>query len=242
MKILIIGDSHTGALNGGLRHLTRDEKLPPDVSFHIQGLGWSVVLQTPFFNDAGDHVELVNEGYRSRMPVVPPPEEHYDMIGLSMPLFPLRLLRDLLPKGWGLAEWGGDWKPMSRAVFRELVLKDLHYILRFLETLQRHGHKVFAVAGPGLFKSHLILQYVSDEQGVQAFNLYKEIALEELSRRNCPVVLPPASSYDSEGFMKQGFRHPDPKDPHHAGSKFGIVMLEAILERANEILAEKAAP
>lgn len=228
MKILIAGDSHTGPIQRGLNILIRANDVPRDVDLRIQPLGMSITLPTPFFADRGSHVEFIAPDYRERMTYFPPQSETQDAIGLSMPLFPLRLLRRLYADGWRLTHVGPGCRTMSRAVFAELVKTDLKYVLALVGNLRRNGHVVFAVGAPGIFEQSSIMRQVPASEAIAGFRLYTELARAELDTLSCPAVLPPAECFLDSGLMRPEFRHPDPTDPHHGNDEFGKIMIREI--------------
>lgn len=232
MKILIIGDSHTGALNRGLVALKNSDQLPRDVHIVIRPLGGGHLLPTTFFRDAGDHAEILADEYRKAFRQLPPKGSSYDAIGLSMPLWPMRVIHGMVWGKHALAERINQRRPISNAVFRELVLADQKYVLALADLLQRLGLKVFAVSPPGLFRDHNTLKFIPPAHGLTMFETYRTIMRDALHKHGVDIVDIPAPCLDDEGFMRPEYRHELPQDEHHANAEFGSLMIQSVADWA----------
>lgn len=227
MKVFITGDSHTGALNRGLVSLSQKGALAPDLSIHIRPLGGGHLLPTPFFEDAGTHATIIEPEYTKHIAQLPPAGGDFDAIGLSMPLWPMRVVHQLVWDNWSLGEVAGR-KPMSKAVFKELVKADQKYVLQLAELLQRSGVKVLAISAPRLFRDHNVLRFIPEAQGLHIFETFRELQCAELKKRKIDIIDVPDACLDADGFMRPEFRHEDPKDEHHANAAFGELMIQNI--------------
>ncbi len=233
MKILITGDSHTGALSHGLLELRTAGQTNSAVDIQIRPLGGGHILPTPFFRDVGSHAEIVDEDYRKLFAFLPPKGMKVDVIGLSMPLWPMRVVHQLVWGGLSLAERLPNRQPISTSVFRQFVLQDQRYVLKLVELLSRAGITVLAISGPGLFRDHHVLREMRAEHVLKVFDAYRAVISEELRRRNIPVIDIPAKCLDDDGFMFGAFRHDDIKDSHHANGAFGALMIQSLQNWAN---------
>jgi len=226
MRLLITGDSHTGALYRGLKEMRASGSVSAEIV--VRPLGGGHLLPTPFFRDAGDHAAVVDPNYRQAFERLPPEGAGYDAIGLSMPLWPMRLLHQMNWGKWSLSEEIEGRRPVSHAVFREMVMADQKYVLLLAELLQRCGLEVFAVSAPTLFRDHNSLKRLPPAHGLKIFQTYRAIICAELDARKVDIIDIPPQCLDDEGFMKQDYRHEDPKDEHHGNAAFGRLMMQAV--------------
>lgn len=247
MRILITGDSHTGALNRGLVALRAapDRVQPALPNIRIRPLGGGHLLPTPFFEDAGDYARIVNPEYQRMFAQLPPKSDPNapatQAIGLSMPLWPMRVVHKMV---WGrctLAERIGSRTPVSRAAFRHAVLADQKYVLALAALLQRQGLLVFAVSPPGLFADHATLRHLAPAHVLHIFNSYRAIMIDQLKQHNIPIVDIPLHCLGADGFMRPEFRHEDPKDQHHANAAFGRLILESVARQITPALHDQTA-
>lgn len=234
MNILIIGESHTAALRRGQLALEGRGELPTEETVVIRQIGGGHLLVEPFWKDAENAIEIVHPLMQKHMPQVPPAGQNFDVIGLSMPLWPGRVFHRMVASEVKLPGSSGALRTISFSVFREIVLDDLRFILSFGEALGRLGFKVCAISPPTLFRDFPGLQRVSHDYAVAVFDTYRSIASAELAKRKIAVVNFPVSCLDAEGFMLPKYRHPDPTDSHHANEEFGILMLRQIVDWARK--------
>ena len=235
MKILITGDSHTGAIARGLQMLEKEGSSSYGDIVMVKPLGGGHLLPTPFFRDVGSHAEIVDPIYKKHFSQLPPLSLSVDAIGLSMPLWPMRVIHKIV---WGhssLAESLNGRTPISHAVFRQMVLSDQAYVLRLAELLKRLNIPVAAVSGPGLFADHATLRHLNPVHVLGIFNEYREIMLSELRSREISVIDVPSECLGDDGFMRAEFRHEDPEDEHHANADFGAKIIQKIVEWRNGI-------
>ncbi|MGV8989626.1 MAG: hypothetical protein ACOH2H_25790 [Cypionkella sp.] len=228
MKIFIIGDSHTGALNRGLKLLEAADALKQKDAIRIKSLGGGHTLPTPFFEDAGDHIRMVDPYYKSQISRIPPVPPGINAIGLSMPLFPMRVVYAIAWKKLSLARQMPGRSAVSRAVFRQMVLADQLYVLQFAQALQRLGFPVLSISAPGLFRDHRVLNFMEPDAVLEIFQSGRTIMKEELTKRSLPFIDIPDECLDPEGYMLPKFRHTDLEDEHHANAEFGALMIRQV--------------
>ena len=236
--ILIVGDSHTGALNRALETLQETGKPRPNV--RVRPLGGGHLFPTEFFKDAGTHAEIIDPLFSRSFPRLPPENMTLGAIGLAAPLWPVRVVRELVWKGQGLAGHHGPHQPVSRAVFRQLVLRDQHYVLKLADLLQRNGLPVLAIASPSLFREFPLLKFHDPRDVMAMFEAYREIMFEELAARGIDAIDIPEGTRDSEGFMRPEFHHIEPEDVHHANADYGLLVLDQVTAW-QESLAQRSA-
>lgn len=232
MKMLVVGDSHCGPVHRGLRYALAESgnAILRDHELRIVPLGGGHLLPTPFFRDASDHVELTEPTYRRQITTLPPEGQKADAIGLSMPLWPMRVVYQMLRGELCLGARSPGCQLISAAVFRQLVLADQRYVLTLIEVLQRLGYPVVVLSGPGMFRDHSSLKWHDPERVLGLFNAYRQIMLDELVKRNVAILDIPAEAMGEDGFILPHFRHTDPEDKHHANKLYGMLVLEQLLD------------
>jgi hypothetical protein len=229
MRILITGDSHTGALKRGLVALDADQQLDPAISINVRALGGGHLLPTPFFADAGDHAQIIDPTYQKMLARLPPTQPKYDAIALSMPLWPMRMVyrfnsgKLALPNSVSTGR-----RPISYAAFRVLVLDEMQYVLELIDLLQRNGIAVAAVSPPHLFRDHNTLKSQPVPDLVHLWQSYLDVMRDTLAARNVTVIEIPDACKDTEGLMLTDYRHDDPEDMHHGNAKLGALMIKAV--------------
>jgi len=232
MKVLIIGDSHTGALKRGLDKLTEsaDPSVGPSVGhdYLIRPLGPGANMAFPFWRADADSIEITNEDYHRQMPCVPPPRMRQpDAIGLCMPMWWGRSVSNMGKARVALAGLPSG-RAISYAVFRQMVLADMAHVLGLAETLQARGFETFAVEPPSAFRDNRLAPWFGMDWLLGHIKAHRAIMTEAMAERGIPIIRRPDHVSDDEGFTLQQYRHPDPQDAHHANADFGIVMLHQI--------------
>ncbi|KAA8610340.1 hypothetical protein AL036_00185 [Salipiger aestuarii] len=235
MKILITGDSHTGALSQGLAQVR--DGLPGGIDIVVKPLGGGHILPTPFFRDAGTYAQIVDPDYRRNFHRLPPHAINADMIALSAPLWPMRVMHQMVWPRHSIDAAIPGGQPISRAVFRRLVMEDQGQVLALCALLQRVGMPVLAVSPPVMFRDHATLRQMAPEHVRAMFDGYRAIMLEELAARHIPVLDVPPDCVDADGFMRPEYRHENPEDEHHANAAFGALMIRQLAALAPSLLA-----
>lgn len=234
MKILITGDSHTGALSQGVA-LAR-AALPEDIDMVVKPLGGGHILPTAFFRDAGTHALIVDPDYRRNFHRLPPLAIKADLIALSAPLWPMRVMHKLVWPRHGIDEPMPEGQPISRALFRRLVIEDQRQVLALCALLRRVGMPVVAVSPPVMFRDHVTLRHTAPEHVRRLFDGYRAIMLSELAARDIPVLDVPPECLDADGYMHPDYRHENPEDEHHANAAFGALMIKGLAALAPLLL------
>ena len=232
MKILIIGDSHTAALQRGLKALRNRNALRDDVEILVKPLGGGHLLPTPFWRDAGDHAEITEPTYRTQFARLPPETPAVDVLALALPLWPMRVLHQMVGAKLVLADRSEGHATVSMAVFRQLVLADQQYVLGLIDLLIRIQMPCVALSPPVLFADHKVLNRYPTAQALRVFDVYREIMLSELAARVVPVINLPPDARQPDGFMRPDYRHDDVDDQHHANAEFGALMISQLQDWA----------
>ena len=249
MKILITGDSHTAALQRGLKALRAQGALREGVEVSVTPLGGGHVLPTPFWRDAGDHAEIIAPGYRAQFPRLPPQQPAIDVLApdvlapdvlapdvlaLCMPLWPMRILHRMAGEKLALADRVADHATVSKAVFRQLVQADQQHVLGLIDLFNRIRMPCVALSPPVLFADHKVLSRYPAAQALRIFDTYRAIMLTELAARDVPVIDLPPEARQADGFMRPDFRHDNPQDAHHANAAFGALMIRRLQDWAQD--------
>lgn len=228
MKILIVGDSHTGALKRGLDELVAQNKMAPDVSMEIIPLAVGARLAYPFWDPKDGFASIHDDGHGRRVTRVPPDDgTPLAAIGLSMALWQGRVMR-LMADGNLSLPGQPSGRPISHAVFRQIVLADHQYILGLLAFLRGLDLPVVAIEPPAVFRDNRAVGRIGAERVLGAYRALRTIIRAELAAIAVPIVSLPADSLDDDGFMRSEFKHEDPLDPHHANPAFGKLMIARV--------------
>lgn len=240
MKLMITGDSHTGCLHLGIQELRAQNRFDPEVDISVIPLGGGHLLVNPFFEETDTEIRVTEPEYLPRMATIPPRTPQFDAIGLSMPLWSLRVVRTLGWAQYALSERVEGLRPISGAEFRHLVLTDQAHILRLIEALHRKGHRVFAVAAPTFFRDNPVLRILPPAMAIRMAETYRDIMKAELTARGVDFIDIPAQCRDDEGFMLQEYRYEDPADHHHANRAYGALIVRDIQTWARAALTRAA--
>ena len=227
MRILILGDSHTGVLHKALEAIRERSEADPACDITARQLCGGHHLREAFWREAGDHAEIIEPLCRKHCTRLPP-EEPVDALGLCMPLWPMRVVRKLVLGELSLVERVRGRQSISRAAFRRMVSDDQQHILGLAAYLSGKGNRVFAVSAPGLFRDHVILKRADPSTVLGIFEAFREVVRDQLHGLGIDIVDIPSECLDGEGFMKSQFRHRDPDDEHHANIAFGELMIRGI--------------
>ena len=229
MKILVVGDSHTGALNKGLVALVAAGRADLKSQVIVRPLGGGHLLPTPFFEDGGDHAIITEPLYAKNLARIPPDKGFAGVIGLCMPLWPMRVQNQIVWSDFCLMPTQPGRHPVSEAVFRQIVLADQAYVLKLIDLLQRQGTRLIAVSPPGLFRDHGTVRKMPGPAALHMFQAYRTIMVDQLVARAVPIVDIPRQCLDAEGYMESAYRSEDSGDHHHANAAFGALMIDQIV-------------
>lgn len=228
-RVLISGDSHTGPLAMGLAKWRQKEDLAW-LDLRIQALGSGHLLPGPFFEDRGDHVEIVQTEYRDRCPRLPPLQSEVEWIGFSGPLHSMRL-------------WGKDWTQhkligdpaedstdhlslhrVSTGLVQQIIDDDVAQQLAMLRALRRH-HRVFVMEAPAPFRAHPAVNRNSASTVLTLNQLYRSRVAQQLAALDIPIVSVDPDWLTPEGFLRPWFKSQIAGDHHHGNADFGEAML-----------------
>lgn len=237
MHLLIVGDSHTGALERGRASLEARGALPADVALRIVPLGTGARMNRPFWRPAGARAAITDAGYRAHLPALPPDGPRPDAIGLSMPLWTGRVIRALIASDVMPYGIDGPGRPISRALLRRLVQGDQQHTLALARFLAGQGHRVFVIEPPGLIRDNRFLLQLGPEALLALWAEIRAQMRAAVTEAGLPVLDAPAATVDEDGFTRSAFRHEDPTDRHHANAAFGALMVSRALDLARDLCA-----
>lgn len=230
MTIFFTGDSHCGALRGGVVALLERGEIAED-GLLVVPIGPGNVLAEPFFVDAGDHLRIVHEQARGGVRQLPLPRNDVTAYGITGPLHATRVYRHPDWVSYALLADDCDAIPVSAALFRQVVLDDQLYILNMLRALQRLGLPVFVVEAPRPFRHHPAVTQIGAQRVLAIDRLYRGIIRSELDAIGILVVDVPPETLDDDGFTRDEFRSLLEGDVHHANGAFGALLLARVLEK-----------
>ena len=240
MNILIIGDSHTGALERGRAQLEAEGALATGVAWRIVPLGLGAQMNKPFWRIAGDRAMVLDAKYRERMAKIPPMKGQTDVIGLQMPLWWGRLIRGLAEHGVIPYGYDAPGRLMSRAAWRHLIRADMRHTLGLGVFLRDRGMPVFAIEPPTLRRSYRLAHRLGQVTTLALLAEIRDIQRGMLSEAGIPVAWMPQDAVDADGFLSDAYGHEDPADTHHANAAFGKRMLQQALPLAQSLMASGA--
>lgn len=229
MKFLLVGDSHLGGVRQALNLARRGPRAERYAGIDVRAMGRGFLMREAFFADRGDHAEIVDAEFRTRVQRVPPLEPAYDWIGISGPLNTARVWREP-----GFAAFkpfpltGGV--PVSVATLRAVVEADVRRSIEFVEVVGRHA-RVFVVEAPWPFRAHRAVSTHGAATVQFVHRWYRDHVLRELERIGVPVLEVGPGCIDAEGFMKEAFHHEKASDRYHANADFGRRVLDRMLQR-----------
>lgn len=226
MQVLIVGDSHTGALKRGHDLMVQDGTAPDGITWRIQPLGPGKRMNTPFWKKAGDHAVITDLQYGKMMPKLPPDDPRPDAIGLSMPMWNGRIMRMILQSGYVVHGLPGQGHVMSRALLRHMVLSDMKYIMALGAYLGELGYAVFAIEPPTLFRHWSYVRPFGAETCLALQGEVRAIQRACVDEAGMPVIELPEGCILEDGFMDPQHRSEDPTDTHHVNAEFGALMLK----------------
>ncbi len=236
-RLVVIGDSHTAALELGRRAMIaagREAEVEPIV---VRDLGPAQFGGEPYFQFCGDHIEITHPEYRPQIERLPIPGMETARIGISQPFWSMRLVKRLI-----ISERRcfypvpaprpakPDWTPVTRSLFRRLVLEDQRYNLALIEHLRDLGADPLVVSGPTMFAHNWAAQAGRKNLGLELTTEYRDVMANELAARGISVVDLPPGCIGPDGYMLPKFRDDDPEDPCHGNAAFGQLMFERLLE------------
>lgn len=232
MKVLITGDSHTGALKSGQNLLVSKGEWPEEIDLTISFFGNAKFFPTPFFVDKGDYAEICNVEYRKQYARFPPPKwgECDVVYGFSGPLHTLRVSRSQAWSKFVPASLVVNEAPISNALLHRAILDDCRYLLGFIDIILRTSKKLFVIEPPRPFKHHRTLKLIRPDVFSYVDRYYRDFIKQELSARNVPIIEVSPECYDEEGFMLDCYRHLNEKDMHHGNAEFGELMMKKVLD------------
>lgn len=231
MKVLITGDSNTGALKRAQTLLVEQNQWPDDIEMEIVQIGRSGVFYTEFFIDQRDHVEIVKmekHNRISRLPRIPSSSES-ELYGICAPFFSSRIWRNEDWARFAPITIAKSEFPISKGMFRQIVLDDKQYVLSFIDTLQRVGAKLFVVEAPRPFRHHQAFDAIPKATIAYVDQAFREVIREELDARSVPVVSIPSECYGEDGLMLDVYHSDAEGDVLHGNAEFGRLMLQGIL-------------
>ncbi|WP_426957651.1 hypothetical protein [Muricoccus radiodurans] len=251
MRLALIGDSHVVALGNALTR-DRDALLAGSgVSDAVFGKVFSFPqLLKPFFAVERGGVRLVERGPAGSLERVLGPgllgPARPEIFGISMAYTTSLLLWSLqwqTHRPWRACPEG--FQPVSDGVVRAMAEEHFRHILGFIAALRDQGLRLFAVEAPPPREDHpYVGRTISAEAMLAVDRLARGRVREALDGMGVETVGVPDPAYGGvpgRSFLAAPFRSLAEGDYHHANEAYGALMLPAVLARAAEIGAARAA-
>jgi hypothetical protein len=227
MKILITGDSHTGALNRGWNKINGpDEKGSLDIK--IQPLGTGAHLNTKFFEEKNGAAIITNEAYKKNFVEFPLRRGEY-IYGFSAPFHTIRVLRDIDWISNAPVHVVQNEAPITSSLLKQIFYNDQKYLLSFFDLLLKKQERLFVIEAPLLFRHNPIFRKGREDVLLYIDREYRSYIRTELENRNIHVIRVPDLCFDAQGYMRERYRHPSAQDPHHGNAEFGEIMMKEVM-------------
>lgn len=227
-RILITGDSHTGALKRGLELLQTQGQVPEDFAVEVVGLGGGQHMIAPFFEVEHGVARITQPTFLKRFPQLPVPASSrdptvYGWCGLFH-----------FAKAWRDRSWidfrpstvAGKTAPVSMGLIQETVTGWFGQQLELLHVIRKSGARVLVIETPRPFRHHWALKRISAEVVAAVDQYCQQIMMVELQDRDIELVRMPADCTDDMGFMDPRWRHEVEADEHHGNEQFGALMIQ----------------
>jgi len=231
--VIVLGDSHTGALQRGLDLRLRER--PDDArlaSLQVRPFGPAHLMCTPFFEREGDHLALRPPEFRRRVPRVPFAHlrrEAMPLHALCAPLHAARVYRSL---EWqrldppGIDEGG---LAVSASMLARVVDDDQRHVMAFVEALLALQLPLVVMEPPRPYAHHPSVIGAGAARIVAVDAFYRARMRGWLASRSVPVIDVPADCVGPDGLMDPAYRNPSDEDQHHGSPAFGARMIDALL-------------
>ncbi|MCW3477439.1 hypothetical protein [Limobrevibacterium gyesilva] len=251
VRVLMIGDSHVGALISAHRRMRRlGGSLPANIAFEFSYLGNGFHFSHSFFelHEATirfTHPEFAaNLGRDLRLDAIA--RQEGVVFGLSMGLHTARVFRD--PQWTRHVPWDLSanlpGQPVSSDVLNAIIDQDSQYIVAFYRAMQSLEIPFFVVAAPPPYRLHncMSLYGIAPEIIVQVDRAYRTRISGILRQAGIDCIHPPREVIGEDGFIKAEFRAGIPEDdPHHANADYGQIMMQQAFPVVESLSCQMAA-
>ena len=231
--ISILGDSHTLAY---IRALEREGTLVDALTAKFGTPSARMLLPGyAFFEEfytLGDgvvtfarHPKQDVEGYTLEL-------DHKHIYGFSFGFHTAVMLREEYWAQYAIIPQIPGKAYISAAVFREMVLNENRYILKFARDMKTQGMRFFFIAAPPVRQALLDRSAgISSAEEIFAIrNTYCRIMSEAFDEIGVPYLMPPGSVKKGQ-LLKAKYNAIRPHDVHHANPKYGALLWNVILEK-----------
>jgi hypothetical protein len=223
-RLVILGDSHLGALKRGLDKLI-ESNLQFDFSvidFHpiANGKGMS----RNFFSVVADKI-IFNNRARSEFSLTGCDKIVY----LSGPIHSTRLISYISWTFKGDSQAVDIDKVYSSGFLESVILNDCGFMLNFINVLQNNGYLVGVIEAPAPFTSTAFFRRNSAATIKYIDWKYRSFVKGFLIQNNVEIIELPRDCLDSNGFMLDIYRG---GDSTHANDVYGVRMMKLIIQQA----------
>ena len=251
MTLLILGDSHGGALRWGLSRLDRTTRRKLRARFGPLRAG---MLETGlYFLNRFHRIEdggLYFRGNRAATALLeiggralPIRASDDTVFGFCFGLHIAHLMRDLTWKNFTLDPTDTTKFFVSDSAYRDMCLSIQSNTLNFFRDAKAMGLRFFVLAAPPIREDFTtIYPDIGAPADVLAkVNRFREIMVEEFGSLNIPVVFPP-SDVASGGFLRPWLAATRKDDAHHANYRYGILVWRHIAANMDGLCAQLPPP
>jgi hypothetical protein len=236
-QILLIGDSHLGAVKRG--YDLHPERYP-NISFASLGKGG--VATSRFFevDETGDSVRITAETWnklefsRAGQRDKPVP----GLLVLSLPLNTSRILRDYswdthVP--WFLKRDEHE-VAISDAFVEGLIDQDSCHTIDYAVALSDLGISIAVLEAPRFFEDAAYLKRCRLDVIQHVDRLYRQRVGQRLAGHGISVIPQPPQTIGDLGTTRMAFDNEKPRDVHHANAAYGQLALDQIQSFATQQL------
>lgn len=238
--LVLLGDSHTHAINFGYERLSRREKFLFWLKFgRLRGgtLGAATHYRQDFFTVFPDRIYFTGQPMKRLKELLSKPffeadDSRYFVFSLG---FHHPIYKSKTWKHYTLDPSDKKKQFVSHAMFREMVLYGNAPILDFYSSLRELGVGFIVIASPPpSYTSYRATANaaVSGEEFIAIFERTRSVFAEELDRMGVHSFFPPKTVATSKGFLKENLRTGGGTRDHHASAQYGKLFLSHILSNA----------
>jgi len=243
MQILILGDSHTIALDKGSKLLVNSGRIPADTEIKAAYLYPGYKVGSEFYWKDENAIRFKGLKLKNKLKEVLGSKQitatHKDIVFAFSSGFYHRglietMLREkLLP--WDLMPEVKGVRRISSQEMHNLVLGFNKYLFKFFQDLQGFGIKFFLVAPPPPRADDRIGLIRPAQQGhIQIDPICRAIVKTWYDQNNIEYVTPPSETFRN-GVLSEQYHETENNDDHHGNSNYGALMIERIISKAAEL-------
>jgi hypothetical protein len=237
--LVLLGDSHSNAINFGYERLSRREKFLFLLKFgRLRGgsLGAATNCRRNFFMVVPDRIYLTGAAAKrqaellaNRDPFFAVDDRRYFIFSLG---FHHPIYKSAMWRRYTIDPSDKKKRFISHAMFREMVLHEHTPILDLYRGLRKLGVGFIVIASPPPSHASFVATTkaaVSSEEFIALFERTRAVFAEELDKIGVRYFFPPKSVTNPNGFLRGKLRAGFTARDHHANGQYGKLFLRHIL-------------